>query len=279
MLERILKQQQPICATLLEIKKKDLMPSDTEITAMETFVEVMEPIVKITEAMGGQKWVTVSSVKPLLHQLSFKYLNIVPTDSKLKQQIKEAVMDNLSTRYTNESISDLLDKACFLDPRFKSLSFRSDVDKAKITNLIENEIVAQLTKETQDTPDNLIEPPSKRHKNQDTLMSLLADVINPISTQDETATPSNHRDVATKEIQKYLCIDSTSECKPLEWWKTYQSQLPHIASLARKYLSIPSTSVPSERAFSCTGNIVNVKRSCLLPENVNKLTFLAHNLL
>ena len=61
--------------------------------------------------------------------------------------------------------------------------------------------------------------------------------------------------------------------------KVYQSQLPHIASLARKYLCIPSTSVPSERAFSCTGNIVNVKRSCLLPENVNKLTFLANNLL
>ena len=51
--------------------------------------------------------------------------------------------------------------------------------------------------------------------------------------------------------------------------KVYQSQLPHIASLARKYLC----------AFSCTGNIVNVKRSCLLPENVNKLTFLANNLL
>ena len=95
----------------------------------------------------------------------------------------------------------------------------------------------------------------------------------------ETATSSNHRDIAAKEIQRYLCIDSTSECKPLEWWKVYQSQLPHIASLARKYLCIPSKSVPSERAFSCTGNIVNVKRSCLLPENVNKLTFLANNLL
>ena len=70
-----------------------------------------------------------------------------------------------------------------------------------------------------------------------------------------------------------------SECNPLEWWKIYQSQLPHIASLARKYLCIPSTFVPSEKAFSCTGNIVNVKRSCLLPENVNKLTFLANNLL
>ena len=48
--------------------------------------------------------------------------------------------------------------------------------------------------------------------------------------------------------------------------------------MARKYLCIPATLVPSERAFSTAGNIVNAKRSCLLPKNTNILTFLAQNL-
>ena len=36
MLECILKQQQPLCATLLEIRKTDLMPTDGEITTIAT---------------------------------------------------------------------------------------------------------------------------------------------------------------------------------------------------------------------------------------------------
>ena len=51
MMERILKQQQPLCAALLELRKTDLLPSDMEITAMEVFIEVMRPIVEITEVI------------------------------------------------------------------------------------------------------------------------------------------------------------------------------------------------------------------------------------
>ena len=48
--------------------------------------------------------------------------------------------------------------------------------------------------------------------------------------------------------------------------------------MAKKYLCIPTTSVPSERAFSIAGYIVNEKGSFLLPENVDTLVFLAANL-
>ena len=55
MLERILKQQQPLCAALLELRKTDLMPTDGEITAMEVFLDVMKPIAQITEVIGAEK--------------------------------------------------------------------------------------------------------------------------------------------------------------------------------------------------------------------------------
>ena len=48
---------------------------------------------------------------------------------------------------------------------------------------------------------------------------------------------------------------------------------PHLSKMARKYLGIVATSVPSERLFSVTGNIVNSKRSSLDPSNVEKLVF------
>ena len=55
MICRAIGQQQPLCEALLELKKSDLTPSDTEFLTMETYVEVMKPLVAITEAMGAEK--------------------------------------------------------------------------------------------------------------------------------------------------------------------------------------------------------------------------------
>ena len=48
--------------------------------------------------------------------------------------------------------------------------------------------------------------------------------------------------------------------------------------MAKKYLGIVATSVPSERLFSMAGNVVTAKRCALEPENVEKLVFLHDNL-
>ena len=65
---------------------------------------------------------------------------------------------------------------------------------------------------------------------------------------------------------------------PLGWWKTNSDRYPKLALAAKYCLCIPATSTPSERIFSTAGYIVNKNRSCLLPENVDKLVFLAQNL-
>ena len=44
----------------------ELVPSDAHIIAMEVFVEVLTPLVEITETISGEKWITLSVVMPLL---------------------------------------------------------------------------------------------------------------------------------------------------------------------------------------------------------------------
>ena len=106
-------------------------------------------------------------------------------------------------------------------------------------------------------------------------MLLLEDVLDLDRTNTTHAAP---QEAANKEIQKYHCIDANREKNPTIWRKNYSTQLPLLSTMARKYLCVPGTLVPSERAFSTARNVVNAKHSCLLPENTNILTFLVQNL-
>ena len=75
-----------------------------------------------------------------------------------------------------------------------------------------------------------------------------------------------------------MALDSISLNEdPAKWWQLHKSGLPILAQLARKYLSIPATSVPSERLFSNAGNHITAKRIRLAPDLVNKFLFLKRN--
>ena len=53
--------------------------------------------------------------------------------------------------------------------------------------------------------------------------------------------------------------------KPLDWWKNHQHSYPNLSRMARRYLGVVATSVPSERLFSTVGNVVTAKRCALEP--------------
>ena len=127
-------------------------------------------------------------------------------------------------------------------------------------------------------------PPAKKAKatkrEKKGLMSLLEDVIKYPSDSNTLPSSNSVGTIAEikKEMNNYLCLELQCSENPLQWWYDHKRHFPHLSLMAKKYLCIPATSVPSERAFSVAGYICNEKRSCLLPENVSTLVFLAANL-
>lgn len=64
---------------------------------------------------------------------------------------------------------------------------------------------------------------------------------------------------------------------PLLWWKQNEHKFPILAQMARKYLSIPATSAPSERIWSRASNVLTIKRAKLDDAIASDIMFIKEN--
>ena len=102
----------------------------------------------------------------------------------------------------------------------------------------------------------------------------MAELFGEFFTIEETTTKLL-ASIVQEEVTSYKatgCIPVDAD--PLAWWKSNKHKYPHIARLARHYLTVQGTSVPGERVFSTAGNIVTTSRSRLAADNVDQLIFL-----
>ena len=224
--------------------------------------------------MSIEHHVTVSSLRPLLHHLETEVLLQKEDDTQLTANIKKHILMSLQRRYDDEDVSELIDKAGFLDPSFR-LEYVSEENRPLIKDCIAQEATKIL--EADDTgdihvptqsPD--IPPPAKKSK--------LGSILKKKKETNEYRALSTEEKVE-KEIDEYLqCPQLDTEADPLQWWKQYGPIYSTLSKLAQKYFWICATSEASERLFSVAGNIVTSKRTCLKPDKVNMLTSLAKNL-
>ena len=115
MIERVCEQQAAICASLVEQKRLDLMPDDTDISIAESILEVLKPFKHISDTMCAEKYTTTSSIKPLLHHLSNTVLIVKDSDLGAVKEMKKTMKHNLQTHYDSPEVDRLLSIACYLD--------------------------------------------------------------------------------------------------------------------------------------------------------------------
>jgi hypothetical protein len=159
--------------------------------------------------------------------------------------------------------------ATLMDPRFKKSGFNSTAIANEAVLAVREEI--RSLEEMSLLNENDVEMPKKKQKTQNNLMGLLSTYVaakNPDSPHDESYTDvlANYLDTATVHMDTDV----------YQWWHARHTSI--LYKVALKYLSIPATSVPSERLFSQAGILLNQKRSKLTSEHTDMILFLNQNL-
>ncbi|CAF1634855.1 unnamed protein product [Didymodactylos carnosus] len=81
-----------------------------------------------------------------------------------------------------------------------------------------------------------------------------------------------YRSLATAEFVE-IC-DRGKKPDVMLFWQSNIDKIPFLAKLAKRYLATPSTSVPSESAFSMAGYLARKQRARLTPQNLSDSVFL-----
>lgn len=181
-------------------------------------------------------------------------------------ELKQNMRSNFSNRFP---MSELISVGALLDPRCQNLV---DVKNYLAENgTISFGLLKKWAKEfvnfndsvtkAQDKNLNFVEELEEKHSSLQFVQKTLQSEID-----------------VDREIYFLLSLAGNVEVDNIRlFWKSYAKQMPTLSMLAKKVLSIPMTSTPSERNFSIAGLIVNLRRSSLLPGNVNKILFIHNN--
>ena len=285
MIQRVLGQEKALSQVLKADKKtRHLVPTWQDTDVLESISKTLGPLLEFTDALSGEQYVSVSYIKPVVHLFNNTVLAPADDDTELTKDMKRVILEYLNEKYSDPETVDLLDMASLVDPRFKDAYIADDrKDFMKTRAVAEIQSLLEVQAATVTEPHTSTEAAADGAAAAEVAVSQSKKVKQSLGSffkkaSDGTAALVDRKAIEV-ELKSYLqTMQVDGETDPLDWWRLHQANFPRVARLAQKYLCIPATSAPSERAFSYGGNIVTCHRSLLKPETVDKLVFLANNL-
>jgi len=225
--------------------------SDHQWKLLERLKDVMEIFVKATQYLSSSSYPTLSAQLPYFSVLATRLENLADeyrtagSDVELLAAITKA-WQKLDEYHCKTGAAQAI--ATILDPRCKLATFR---------NLSWREEWIQEAQESiyriyaaQYAPTNSINQSRPATPDPFEGDGLEDDFLEAVFGSQSSAMSIN----APSELELYLEEPPEARTvKPIEWWRTYASKYPHLALMARDFLAIPATSVPSEQVFSIAG--------------------------
>ncbi len=235
----------------------------------------LKPVSDFTDKLLGESYVTVSSVKPILQLLTEDLLAPNPSDTELTEKTKRKMCRVQEEKYSAPAIKDLLAKSSLLNPRYRGQG-EDDLEALLKEIVAMGETRGQMSGASSAATATGASGGDESGGNGES-----AQTAPPVKKQNlgdlkKNPCPVPIRVRAVSELTRYLQeeqLDSSADL--LTWWRDNCGQFPLMEKVARHYMCICATSCASEWVFSAVGNIVTPLHSCLKPENINMLVFLA----
>src|SRR5438034_8566875 len=213
--------------------------TENEWKEISLFCNYLSPFFEFTTVMSGSNYPTLGTLLLLLDHL-FDHITFTIDKSKVSW-IKEIAIemknkfDSIQENLYNSSAY----LALILDPRYKTQVLPNNISEDMIKQILIDEFnrYKDLDHLSEDKIDEDASSVGEKRK---------APGIMDLMLQKKQKTGN----LKHNEIDEYLAIPiEPKNIDPCEWWKNHQSQYPILAKIARDYICIPSTSVPSEQHF------------------------------
>jgi len=166
----------------------------------------------------------------------------------------------------------MLFRTSFVEPRFKDFFFIQQKENRVSAH-------AKAYKDVLEQMRQLPAPPpvvnNAANNNTDNYQNPIASIFG----QAQNRSNAIIYDGVEAELDEYLAVKvrDVEHLNPLKWWKEHESAFPRVACVAKKWLACPATSTPCERLWSTAGLVVDERRTRLSANQVERMTFLAHN--
>ena len=222
--------------------------------------DLFAPVKSATEILSASKKPTMHLVVPVYYQLMQHFKNIVPSEHA---DIR-ALQDHALTVFQSKLQPDDAHKmAVFLNPAMKHMNFFPAADRPKIVAAVMREIQLIQINNNNEAVISTAEFPKQKG---------LFDFSSLCKFSTEQITEN--------EVEKYARMPSPPPKQDLfQFWQQNEKELPRLFRFAQRLLAVPSSSTPSERLFSHTGDAVSEKRTRLSPDTLSDLMLIRWNYL
>lgn len=190
-------------------------------------------------------------------------------------ELVTALCASMDRKFHRIEYNTVLSETTMLDPRFKKLAFSDNraVDEAL------QRITASAARCSQPTPlpGGQGGEEAAEAEQEEPQASAVWRFFEEQATGDTTR--RNPSADAILEVRSYLeepLFQRSAD--PLSWWETKALVYPRLTHVMARRLCIIATSVPSERIFSKTGQIITERRNRISPSKLGHLVFLNANL-
>lgn len=229
----------------------NLSLSDVEWKEISLFCNYLEPFFEFTEVMSGSSYPTLGTLLLLLdHLLDHIMITIEKSEVLWIKEIAQG-MENKFNSIQENLYNPSAYLALILDPRYKTQILPNSVDAETIKKILKDEYNNYKNMDENKINEDVSSLVGEKRK--------AVGIMN-LMLQKKQKVDNSQRN----EIDEYLIINvEPSNINPCEWWRNHKSQYPILARIARDYICIPSTSVPSEQAFSKSGELISKRRNRL----------------